>query len=86
MTVSKSHPKGAIQQLTGIKPIPRYGWSIFPDERPPKVGYYRVETGRGAKAAGFWNGLSWEYDIINAGMRAPLRQEHVQYFRSWEDE
>lgn len=59
-------------------------WHKYPDERPQNIGYYRVEAKTGAKAAGFWNGFAWEYDIVNTKLRASLRAEFVERWKEWE--
>ena len=62
------------------------GWREYPAERPEAEGYYLVITRKDGRAACYWNGLSWEYDIIGTGMRAYVRAQDVKLFKEWEDE
>ena len=59
------------------------GWHEYPYETPPSPGYYRVIAKDGARVAGYWNGFSWQYDIIGSGMKAPLRADDVKFFKAW---
>lgn len=58
-------------------------WKSYPDETPPSIGYYLVITAKDGRAACFWNGYSWEYDIIGTGMRASVRASDVKLFKEW---
>ena len=58
-------------------------WHEYPNERPTKMGYYLVITHKDARAACFWNGWAWEYDILGTGMRANVRAEVVKFFKEW---
>ena len=65
------------------KITPPQGWHAYPDQRPSKPGYYRLIAKDGARAAGFWNGISWQYDILGSGMKAPIRADEVKFFKAW---
>lgn len=58
-------------------------WHKYPDERPQSVGYYRVILASDGRAACYWNGYSWEYDVIGTGMRASVRARDVKLFKEW---
>lgn len=60
-------------------------WKEYPHEKPAFEGYYLViSRDEKARAACYWNGFSWERDVIGTGMRAHVRAEDVKYFKEWQ--
>lgn len=70
--------------MNNPKPKKLKGWREYPTERPIAQGYYRIIAKDGARAAGYWTGYCWQYDILGSGMKAAIHAEDVKFFKEWE--